>query len=104
MIEARRQHTGQGSFDDAWRQCAVIDEHVQQRALGDLAASFVDKTASFELTEVAMEADLAAEERPEVGFQGFTLHQDVRVRRLHGRRLAVLADSSLNFLLSLPFG
>src|SRR5919108_3788638 len=66
LIESRRQQPRQRPLDDAWRQRAVIDQHIQQGPFGDLAASLMDEAASFERAEVAVEADLAAEEMAEI--------------------------------------
>ena len=92
-----------GPLDDAWRQCAIIDEHIQQGPWRS-SPSLLDKAPSFELAEIAVEADLAAEKWPKSASTGLAFHADVRVGRAHRRLLLMLTCIFLHFLLSLAFG
>src|SRR5262249_16816107 len=67
LIEASREDPRQRPLDGARRQGAVIDESVQEGSFADLAAALMDKATPLEFAEVAMKANLAAEERPEIG-------------------------------------
>ena len=65
----------------------------------------MDEAAPFELTEVAVEADLAAEEMAEIGFKGLAFHRDFQVGGAH-RRLLIRSrlHRPATFLLSLALG
>jgi hypothetical protein len=64
----------------------------------------MDEAASFELTEVAVEADLTAEEMAKIGFQSLTLDYDLQVSGAYRRLLTALACIALTLLLALALG